>query len=490
MSFFYRAFRYITRKTGRSILLFLTLLATSTLILSGIAVKDATQTAQLNVRQALGGVFTMEQNTSDPSKWQSREVGGFGYQSWYTGEQLTETLADLVLEKVEGIRGYNASAVIYIVAADSKGKTLELIQSEDDGLSALLSSYGDFNSTVSTYASTNTEFDSYFTGGLLELTEGRHINSKNDESAVIISEELAELNGLKVGDKLILHISEFKASMSNIDFEKTKKEVEIVGLFHATAKSSAALSNWSMDNAIYTTMNVAAHVRPDTLDEGYEKICFYVSDPAELESIAEKVKKLPDIDPSDFIIKCDSSSVDSVSKPLSNMNDLISVLIVSVLAVGAVILYLILSARVKERVHESGILLSLGFSKGNIVGQYLTEAIVIAAAAFLLSVFASGAVAKAAGDRLIEYTMSESSDSAGGSDKLGTNVDGGVIVGSDDFAPKFEGNGKLTEIEVCIKPEAVAILFAAGLSVVVVSVIAAALPVLMMKPKEILSKMS
>lgn len=489
MSLFHRALMYITRKRGKTILLFLLLLMIATLALSGIAIRNAAKTAQLNVRQALGGIFTMEQNTSDSSKWESKAVGNYGEQSWYTGKQLSEEIADTIMSKVDGIRGYNATATNYVVAANEKGETLELLESDsDDGMNALLGSYGDFNSTVTTFASTDTAFDSYFTGGYLELTDGRHVTSE-DQNAVMISQELAERNGLKAGDKLILHMSEFKASMMGIDPDDTKMEVEIVGLFHATAKSSTSLSNWSMDNAIYTTLNVVQHVRPDSPDEGYEKIHFYVNDPAELDSIIEQIKALPDIDPTDFIIQSDSSNVDSVMEPLTNMDHLMSVLILLVILVGTGILYLILASRIKERIHESGILLSFGFSKRNIAFQYITEVLIIALLAFTLSIFTSNAVAGTIGRQLLDYTITDTG-SQQNSELPGTTIDGNTIASSEDFAPQFEGQGTLTQIEVDITPFTIFVLYAAGIGIICLSVVLAAAPILRMKPREILSRMS
>ncbi len=489
MSLFRRAFLYVTRKRGKSAILFLLLAVVATLVLSGVAIRDALQTAQLNVRQALGGVFTMRQNTNDSSKWESRAVGNYGYQSWYTGEQLTEALADTIVGKVEGIRGYNATMTNYAVAANAQGETLELIESgEDGGMGALLSSYGDFGSTVTTYADTNTEFDSYFTGGYLELAQGRHVTSA-DGNAVMLSTELAELNGLKLGDKIILHMSELSASTRGIDVSQTKVEAEIVGLFHATAKSSAMFSNWSMENAIYTTMDVMRRVRPDSAEESYEKIHFYVNDPAKLREIVGQVNALPDIDPTDFIVEADTGSADAVGKPLENTDRLVCVLVLLVVLVGAAVLYLVLAGRIKERVHESGILLSLGFSRKNIICQYLAEALLIAVFAFAFSVLASGFVAKSAGARLLDYTMAEEE---GGQDvgMPGTKVEDGMIVNSDDFVPVFQGHGNLTEIKVDIRTPSILLLYGAGFGIIFLSVLAAALPVLRMKPREIFAKMS
>lgn len=489
MSLFHRAFLYVTRKYTKSLLLFLILLVIATLVLSGAAIRDAAKTAQLNVRQALGGVFTLEQNTSDPGKWQSQQVGSYGSQSWYGGAPLTEEIAERIAAQIPGIRGYNATYTNYVIAADQTDKTLELLESEgeDSGINGLLSDYGDFGSTVAAYASTNTAFDSYFAGGYLELTAGRHVTSE-DGHAVLISQELAELNGLKVGDKLRLHMSEFKASMMGVDVGKTKVEVEIVGLFHATAKSSTTLSNWSMDNSLYTTINVLRQVRPDTPDEGYEKIQFYVEDPGEMNNIVRQIQKLPDLDPTDFVVRVDSSAVDAVMEPLTNMRRLLTILIGLVLVIGAVLLYLVLSNRIQERAHESGVLLSLGLSKGNITVQYLTEVLLIAVLAFALSVAASGILARSVGNQLLDYTLAE--ETAVSDSTPGKGMDGLTFSSSGDYAPKFETRNPMTQIQVSIQPVSVLILYIAGFLLICAAVVTAALPVLRMKPREILSKMS
>lgn len=487
MSPFIRGIKYITRKRGKTVILFLLLLVISTLAMSGIAVRSAVETAQLNVRQALGGVFTMAQNTSDPSKWESSAVGEYGYKSWYTGAQLTEELAERVKGEIKGIKGCNLSAVNYVIVLNSGGKVLTLPESEDEsGMGSLMSGFGDFNSTVAAYANTDTAYSSYFAGGYLELAEGRHITSK-DSASVLISKELAELNGLKTGDRLTLQVSEYMASMKGIDPKTTQAEVEIAGLFTETVKSTSTLPNWSIGNSLFTTMNIVAKVRPDTLNEGYEQAHFYVEDPALLEDIAEQVKGLSFIDPTDFVISCDTETLDSVAKPLENIDTLLTALIRAVLIVGAVVLYLILAARIKERTHESGVLLSLGFSKGNILAQYITEALLIAVLAISLSVPVSGAFSEAVASRLIDSNAAQNEQD---SSQPFNSFDGISVVDSSDFAAKFESRTDLTEIKVTVEPAEVGTLYAAGIFITVLSVAAAALPVLKTKPREILSKMS
>lgn len=487
MNFAKRGFLYLIRKNGKTISLLILISVISTLILSGIAIRDASKIAQLNVRQALGGIFTLNQNTSDPDKWVNTKIGNYGTQSYYAGAPLTTELADYITNNVEGIRGYNASYVSYVIAADTAGKTLELLSDgTENEMDSLITGYGDFNSTVSAYGSTDTSFDSYFTGGYLSLTEGRHLTA-DDKNAILVSREFAELNKLKVGDKVSLHMSEFKASMIGIDADNTNIEVEIVGLFHATAKSTTSFSNWSMNNSIYTTLDVIHHVRPDTKDEGYEKIQFYVDDPGNLENITKQIESLPDFHTDDFVINIDSSNVDSVTKPLANMNRLTSVMIGLTLAIGVVILYLILSGRIKERMHEGGILLSLGIPKWKIIAQYFTEMILIAALSFTISVFCSNTTAQTIGNHLLDYATSDTTEE--NTSSAGITKDGITVLDNEAYKPEFQEQGDITQIDVAIDTKSIVGLYGFGFLIVCISVIIAALPVLRLKPREILSKM-
>lgn len=490
MSFLRRAFLYVARKRTKSFLLLLILLVIATLALSGAAIRGGAETAQLNVRQALGGVFTLRQNAADPDKWVSTNVGQYGSTSYYGGAPLTAELAQTIQSSVQGIVGSNATYTSYTVPVSGSGKTLELVESADDGsgMNGLIAGLGDFNATVSTYASTNTAYDGYFSGGYLELTAGGHFTAA-DGRVALISEALAEKNGLSVGDHITLRMSAYKASMMGYDAAKTCVDVTIAGLFRPTAKSTTALFNWSMDNAVFTTLEVVRAARPDIGEESYEKISFYVSDPAELERIVREVQALPEVAPADFAVSVDKSGADAVMEPLTNMNRLVSVLIVLVLAVGAAVLYLVLASRIRERVHESGVLLSLGLSKGNITAQYLAEILLIAALAFSLAIFTSGFVARAVGGQLLDYALSDGAPAAAGAASP-LSGDGMYLSSAADYAPRFEGGGSLTKIEVAVSPAAAAAMCGVGFLIICAAVCLAALPVLRMKPREIVSRMS
>ena len=59
MNFMKRAFLYVSRKRGKSILLFFILLILSTFVLTGLSIGSASKQAQKNLRQNIGGSFNM-----------------------------------------------------------------------------------------------------------------------------------------------------------------------------------------------------------------------------------------------------------------------------------------------------------------------------------------------------------------------------------------------------------------------------------------------
>lgn len=494
MSLLHRATLYVVRKRSKTLILFCILLVIATLILSGIAIKDAAGTARLNVRQALGGMFTLSQNTSDPDKWVSKQVQGRGYsgsKSYYTGAQLTPELADTIVAHIDGIRGWNATYEDKVMMSDANKQRLKLLEGEDgdNDISVLLAGFGDVNQMVNGFGSTDTRYSPYFANGYIKLTEGRHI-TREDTSAAIISQALAQENGLSVGDTIYLSNAEYYASQKGMKAEDTMTPVEIVGLFEATAHSSAALgmSNNSMENAIFTTRSSLLSARPVEIDEGYAHIYFYVEDPAVLGDMVSKIKSLDAMDPSDFIVEVDDAQVDAVMEPLENMDRLMTILLLLIIVVGAAVLYLVLAGRVRERIHESGVLLSLGIGKVHIWGQYMVEAVLIALLAFSLAVLLSGGIARTVGQQLLDYTLADTPEMP--QETHMAQVDGGTVVGGDAFNPVFDGKAELTRINVTVTPELLLLEFAAGFGLIFISVTLAALPILRLKPKEILTKMS
>ena len=74
MDFIKRAFLYVTKKRGKSALLFIILLVIATFVLTGLSIEKATRVTQDNLRYALGGEFEMAPDYSESKQPGSRAM--------------------------------------------------------------------------------------------------------------------------------------------------------------------------------------------------------------------------------------------------------------------------------------------------------------------------------------------------------------------------------------------------------------------------------
>ena len=319
MSSFRRAFLFLKRKRIKTIILFFLILVLATLSLSALALKDAIETAQLNVRQVLGGSFTVEANMTDSGKWIISEYGGN-----YTGEMPTVDLAESVAENLDGLLGYNLYDTFKTRVSKEPGSydlpfilcgsalDASLVSDARSSVGSDPNSTDDFYISFGVHLCTDSAFDYYFMSGGLTLVEGRHI--KMEETGVaIIGEEVAKLNGLKIGDTIYLRD---RSSYLDSDEKPVYAPVTIVGLFKVNGRSNCEFSTDAVENKIFTTQNTLQTYSVYKTGS-YSKIHFYAEDPDELEEMAETVSALPQFkDDGDFIVSLENKEVLAVKKPL------------------------------------------------------------------------------------------------------------------------------------------------------------------------------
>ncbi len=73
-----RAYLYVIRKKGKSVLIFVILLIMATFVLTGLSIQKASQEAQKNLREALGGEFSITVELSDSNPYFKMNVDGEG----------------------------------------------------------------------------------------------------------------------------------------------------------------------------------------------------------------------------------------------------------------------------------------------------------------------------------------------------------------------------------------------------------------------------
>lgn len=101
--------------------------------------------------------------------------------------------------------------------------------------------------------------------------------------------------------------------------------------------------------------------------------------------IATEIKDIASIDWKNHIINTNDFKYSKIAEQLQSMQKVVIALTIITSILGLVVLMLILTLRIRGRIQEAGILLAIGKTKQQIIGQFLLEAMILLSLGFLLS---------------------------------------------------------------------------------------------------------
>ena len=454
MNFMNRAWLYIVRKRGKSILLFVILLVMATFVLTALALGNASKAAQQELRQSLGGSFLIGFDYTENNPYLKVENVDGG-----TLVYSTQQISPELVEQVRSINGVN-----YCSATTESLAVLPSL----DLFAGNIPIEEEFRNSSKILGTWKSEELSRFTSGQLTLTEGRHI-MPGDKNKGLISKDLADKNSLKIGDVI-----------------QTDKgvEIEIVGLF--SPKEIEGINDQvttydKIQNLIITDLATLVAYENGPAIQGFNELTVSVDDPQNMEEIISKVKGISGVDWKGFSFLLDNEDYENAASSLEQLSELVATILIVALIVSIAILSLILTMWARTRIHETGVLLSVGISKLSILGQYIAEVLLIAVLAFSLSYFSASAIAGQMGNVLqsgqaVTEVQQENGLSAGSRGEPGTDAEDQKIE-----PPK---------LQVRVQFEEMGLLFLLGIGIVTVSAGFSSISVMRLKPREILSKMS
>lgn len=448
MSFIKRAFLHITKKIGKSLLIFFVLLIISTLVLTCLSIRSATNTAVLNVRESLGGSYTLNAKGTDG--------------------QLTNSILDQIaqIDGVERIDNAHSESYAEYKTADDVSLAVKKEAAFDDMTKG-------FEHAGKLQSNLYSERDGLFVNEGFKLLKGRHI-TKGDENVALIHEDFAKRNELDIGDTFVLDLN---GDMVNIpDYVSTPVEVKIIGIFtHTTEQETALNVSYTLyENTVFTDPLSFTQLFDTMRDTYYSNAEIVVNDPARLDAIVAEMETIDGVDWDSCNVTYHDKDYQNAKEPLEALRNLVSVSIVIIIIVSVALLVLVLALWVRNRLHETGVFLSMGFGKGNILLQHITEVILVAVLAFALSFPVSSVIAQRVGDTLLEQTTVSDTEMA-----------------SHEHVDEADGVASgLTKLEIEVAPLHLLLVYGMGTVLIVLSVAIAALPIMKMKPKEILSTLS
>lgn len=452
MNFITRSILYISRKKGKTVSLFLLVFVVAVFLISCFEIMEASEHLSRDIRTSLGAAFYIRASTNI-SVSENGET------------QMNDGNTHITQEVIDEIMGLgNIKFCNPINYGFAKSDSVQFVpgemHTEDNNMGKI---------TALSYSALAPDF----ADETVTLVEGMPIIA-TDRARILISEQLAALNNLSVGDKITLtHAKLIERDGEYVDDIPVKTafiEVEVSGIYQINIEDTALTPTAGVaDNEIYSSPDVL-----DTLMESEPgvytgEVDFYITDPAELQSITRDVQLVSDIDWTSHFIRTNDFQYSKISEQLFSLVDLMKILLVCISVVSTIILTLILTMRVQGRIQEVGMLLSVGISKRRILGQFILEILFVAVAAFILSYVATFGVTKI----IAESVFREIQPHLLNDDALTGNCDRTTLT-------SYLHLGVFKTIIIYLL-QAIVVFF---------STLASSIMIMRLKPKEILSKMS
>lgn len=519
MNFFKRALASVTRRKGKSIILFAVVFILGNVIAGAISIQQATKSVEKNIKSQLGGTATVIQD------WEKIQKSGDsdGKEPKYK----TITKKDIeTIGHLSYVKYYDYSVSGW--ASTSKLKNYQPKTDDENGMII-----GDPNSKYNQFFDIKgVQFEELLDvkEKKIEMVAGRTFTKdeiKEGKAVAVISKQMADTNNLKVGDKLVLdkgqenysiHQSaettsiESKTDDAPREYFVQDQVYEIVGLFSPIGKdekkekkkddfSQDAYFDFQRFNKIYAPNDYVikssrefqkgliekfpemkeeyGDLSEKEMLELFESVVpyFVLKTPEDAEAFrSEATPLLPD-EYSKLVMSTDQ--YESIAGPVKNMSKIATYVIYVSVGATLLIISLVVLLFLRDRKHELGIYLSLGESRGKVIGQIVVEVVIISVVAITLSVFSGNVLAKGVSGSLIDTQMkAEEEKQMNGMDMswefqelTGNTVDGSDVKES---------------YQVSLSLAYVIIFYVVGIGTVLLSTVVPLIYILRLNPKKIM----
>ncbi|MDM0450526.1 ABC transporter permease [Clostridium perfringens] len=450
------AFAYVTRKSLKSVIILLVVLAMSALSLISLSIKDATNRASEETFGNITSSFSMEINRQvNPGT----PRGGGNVK----GEDIKKI-------------SENKNIYSYVKRINSVADLIDhdIVETKETLANQSPERSKNFKRTVMLTGVNESSKENKFVSGAYKLIEGKHLENQ-DKNKVLMHKDLAKKNNLKVGDKI-----KIKSNLFDADNEKGANEtveVEIKGLFDGHNNGVVSVPQELYENTLITDINTAAKVYGNTEDTAaYQDATFFVKGDKNLEKVIKDIGKL-DINWREYNLIKSSSNYPALQQSISGIYSIANKLFVGSLIFAGVVVSLLLFLWINARKKEIAVLLSLGISKSTIFGQFLIELIFISIPAFIGSYFLASYTGDKLGNNILNRVTGDIAKKIA-KQSLSSQLGGGAEV--DGF------NKTLTSLDINILPKSVVYVILFMSLVLIISLIISSYSILKKNPKELL----
>lgn len=479
MNLFALSIRSVLRKPVKSILLLLIVFVAASFIYAGWACRNASVQTQNEGKQAIGASFRLEENEANRKKRieESSEKIGSGisgsidgyhqeqlpsgaWQTWTDNSFETLLYEDIVkISEVDGVSDYN------ITTANTVVNPVNFKRIEEADVDQSSDQLG-----VSLRGNLRMEYDFDVQKGNIVVNEGRMIES-DDKDCLVISRELAQLNGLTVGDKL-----EFNSIKERE--KSTVYSATIIGIYDSIQKITPIMAgdSYRAENIIFTDLRFPEKAEGCENNPLYQYATFWVEDVNDYEEVKDRMKEVV-ICWQRYDLLDNTGMSDTMADNFNDLSKISSLILVFVMMSAILILLFVFLFWMKNRIRELGVLMSIGRGKGTIILQILMEGLLIGAVAFVLATFSASSISEGVAEYLVGYQVQMA-------DEESKSEEGMVMMSSPEEKENVLG------VTVNIGKEVIVFSALSTLGIIIVSILISSIYVVLQKPKNILSQMS
>ncbi|NUI60572.1 ABC transporter permease [Bacillus amyloliquefaciens] len=475
MNFIKRAFWSMKAKKGKTFLQLVVFSVICIFVLSGLAIQSAAKKSSELARQQLGGSVTLQADRQKQMAQQQKDGEKRTFESTPIPVSDAKKLTSL-----QHVKNYN-----FLTTASANAESFDAIKSSGESADNS-SGAGRFQGGGRQMISANISIEGVlstallddFTDGSSKITDGRAITKTDaDAKVAVINETLADQNKLKVGGSI---------TVSSAADDSVKTKLKIVGIYKTTSSGDDQAQHFSFlnpDNKIYTPYTAAAALKGSDNKNKISSAVYYMDDAKYIDSFVAAAKKTS-VDDKTYALTTNDQVYQQMVGPIENVASFSKNVVYLVSIAGAVILGLIVMMSIRERKYEMGVLMAIGEKRWKLIGQFLTEILVVAVIAIGIASVTGSLVANQLGNQLLSQQVSSAGDSQHTSGWGG----GEMLRGGGMFGQHSSGADVISTMQVNVSLNDLLILGGIGVAIAVIATLLPSVSVMRLHPKTILTK--
>ena len=534
MNFINRAFKNVTRRLSKTILLVLTFFLIGNLVIIGLGISSASKSAKILTRQKMRAVVTYQVDYEKVWRYAETIEDEDELEEFY--ENYPRVKVEDVTEFLKDERVKIANSVSSNMWYSDENNSLDFVHlgnereqnMDETGQSCWYDEGGAMQ--CETYKEPIFFIKSNMYPGMIEfedgdyqIVNGRFYNQQEIDSGAmvcLISENLASVNNVTVGDEIVLAANYLSTYLkqSGVEQEDLDMTFEVIGIYSHNNPLTPDNSNYNYaspyenpDNMIFMpstsvymaqlpvqqkTYDYYAQMYPEEeyysnpdnrpSEENMEKnmyidnVTLLLDDPLNVDQFVEdhqnSLSQFTSLD-------ANNDEFNRLAKPLDTLSMYAKFIVWLVVINAIVIITLVTALTLKTREYEIGVLLSVGAGKLKVIAQFFIELAIVAVIGFTLSVISGSLISRQIGNRVLEAQIASSGINGDEDDFYDYNY---IDPWSTDYTTEITLDDLVSEYEVTVSPLIIAEIYILGLGIVLISVIIPSFMIMRYNPKKIL----